>query len=387
MSEDASKTESGRMKDRFPHTIFQGRGIEIGGGRIPVTPDCVRWDQEQGDVQLLTGISSESFDWVYSSHCLEHLVSPGTAIQRWWDVLKSGGTMRVVVPNEDLYEQSQHPHLYGNDPGSTFTIHKSSRWREASVNLIDLFTELPNHKILSVHTCDFGDDYPVRTPDQNASGAAAHIEILVQKTASSATIASREVTLAQTLWEWWGRRDHPAEWDGRKLGGGKGSQRFWEYLWTVQNLPPSRRVLDVGGGDNLFLADLLSTKIPEIWCLDPEIPLAKRSGRYLPLTLQQFLSSEAGHTELFDSVTCVSVLEHVGDKADFCRQLDTIRAPIVLTFELAYKEDLVTMPMVYDVFAQMQHHYVARMEVCPVWADNSNFGQWRPLGVVLEQKR
>lgn len=88
-----------------------------------------------------------------------------------------------------------------------------------------------------------------------------------------------------------------------------------------------------------------------------------------------------------DWVTCVSVLDHIEDKAGFCRDLDTLPAPIALTFELAYSADLVTMLMVYDCLAQFQHHYLRKMEVCPVWADNSGFGQWRPLRLVLDMNR
>ena len=40
-------------------------------GPDPVTPDCTRWDRPN-DAHELRG----SFDWVYSSHCLEHLEDP-----------------------------------------------------------------------------------------------------------------------------------------------------------------------------------------------------------------------------------------------------------------------------------------------------------------------
>lgn len=185
MGKETSKAYARRMAEGYFQTVFQGRGIDIGCGDDPVTPECLHWDQAQGDAQTLIGLPLESFDWVYSSHCLEHLPDPTSAIQRWWDVLKPGGKLLVVAPDEDLYEQSVWPSRYNGDHKATFTIHKSESWSPASVNLIDLFTDLPHHKIIWVRTCDFGYDYSGGVWDRTGGMAEAHIEILVQKTAPS----------------------------------------------------------------------------------------------------------------------------------------------------------------------------------------------------------
>ena len=56
--------------------------------------------------------------------------------------------------------------------------------------------------------------------------------------------------LKQRLWQRFGTAAHPAEWDGLVFGGGKISQRFWEYFKVIEYLDVAdgARVLDIGGG-------------------------------------------------------------------------------------------------------------------------------------------
>lgn len=185
------------------------------------------------------------------------------------------------------------------------------------------------------------------------------------------------MTIQQRLWEWWGDPNHPAEWDGRE-GGGKGSQRFWEYLWAIDNLPPSTRLLDVGSGETLFFPALLRSGINHVYSVDP----ATDGLNHRRMTLEKFI--EHGGTQPWDCVTCISVLEHVEDKPGFCRALDSLKAPIILTCELSYEADVVTMPMLYECLNQFKKHHITKMESCPVWADNSYGGKWRPFGIYLE---
>jgi len=81
------------------------QGIDNSCGNDPVTPDCLPGDREQGDAQELPGVAAEQFDWVYSSHCLEHLPDPWAAVGRCGEALKPGGWLLLPVPDEDLYEQ------------------------------------------------------------------------------------------------------------------------------------------------------------------------------------------------------------------------------------------------------------------------------------------
>lgn len=185
-------------------------------------------------------------------------------------------------------------------------------------------------------------------------------------------------TLTQLLWERWGTAEHPAEWDGRE-GGGRGSQRFWEYLWTLNQInPPDVRVLDVGGGETLFFFNLLSGGIHIVEIVDP---LVEPGDFRAKMDLVTYVAARPP-SHNYDIVTCVSVLEHVERKEEFCAALDTFRCRIVMTFELG--PGCIEMSEMYRLLLQFKRHHITKMESCPVLADNSKVDLWRPIGIVLE---
>jgi SAM-dependent methyltransferase len=181
MGKESAKSYARRLREGYFRTIFVGEGIDIGCGDDPVTPDCVRWDLEQGDAQELPGIPAARFDWVYSSHCLEDVPDPRRALARWWEVLKPGGHLLVAVPDEDLYEQGQWPSRFNRMHRWSFTIHKSRSWSPVSLSLAELVAELPDHRVLWLRTCDSGYDYTGGTWDRTHGQAEAQIEALVRK--------------------------------------------------------------------------------------------------------------------------------------------------------------------------------------------------------------
>jgi predicted SAM-dependent methyltransferase len=80
----------------------QGNGIDIGCGPDPVSPNARRFDLEHGDANFVSQYVKEQFDFVYSSHCLEHMHDPKATILDWWRLVKPGGHLFVVVPDEDF---------------------------------------------------------------------------------------------------------------------------------------------------------------------------------------------------------------------------------------------------------------------------------------------
>lgn len=181
MGQESRKAYPRRLAEGYFHKLFVGQGIDIGCGDDPVTPECVAWDLAQGDAQELPGVPPQHFDWVYSSHCLEDLPNPWKAVQRWWEVLRPGGHLLVVVPDEDLYEQGSWPSRYNRGHRWTFTIHKSRSWSPVSINLTELAATLPQHQVLWLRTCDYGYDYSGGVWDRTSGPAEAHIELAVRK--------------------------------------------------------------------------------------------------------------------------------------------------------------------------------------------------------------
>ena len=136
----------------------RGNGIDIGCGPDPVTPDARRFDLEHGDANVISRHVTGQFDFVYSSHCLEHMLDPKAAILEWWKLVRPGGYLFVVVPDEDLYEQGVFPSRFNDDHKATFTISKSKSWSPASHNVMGLAHTLPCGEIVSLQLQDRGYD-------------------------------------------------------------------------------------------------------------------------------------------------------------------------------------------------------------------------------------
>jgi DNA-binding CsgD family transcriptional regulator len=181
MGRETSKALPRRVRDHYFDRYLVGAGIDIGCGDDPLTPDCLRWDRAEGDAATLPGLTPGSFDWVYSSHCLEDLPQPQPALARWWELLCPGGHLLLVVPDEDLYEQGQWPSRFNGDHRWTFTLHKSRSWSPVSLNLLDLVRELPSHHLLWARHCDDRYDYSGGVWDRTHGPAEAALEVMVRK--------------------------------------------------------------------------------------------------------------------------------------------------------------------------------------------------------------
>lgn len=156
---ETSKRRAVRESTGWFTKYLKGAGIDIGCGDDPVTPDCVRWDKEQGDAQLMAGVADSSYDWVYSSHCLEHIQDPSEALRNWWRILKPKGYLIVSVPDEDLYEQGMWPPHINTDHKTSWTLHKTESWSPVCRSLVNELGQLPKARILRAEVMDEGYNY------------------------------------------------------------------------------------------------------------------------------------------------------------------------------------------------------------------------------------
>lgn len=154
MAGETSKTR--RVWGELERSVLRGSGIDIGCGPDPVFPDVRRFDREDGDANEIRRFVDQQFDFVYASHCLEHMVDPRKAILEWWALVKPGGVLFLIVPDEDLYEQGVWPSRFNADHKWTFTIAKHRSWSPVSINLLDLAKGLPGGELLDIRLHDDG---------------------------------------------------------------------------------------------------------------------------------------------------------------------------------------------------------------------------------------
>jgi SAM-dependent methyltransferase len=190
---ETSKAIMRRMRDsRFARHYFVGDGIDIGAGRdtlaqyaefFPAMRGCRSWDLPDGDAQLMPGLAESSFDFVHSSHCLEHMVDVHAAFARWLQIVRPGGYLVILVPDEDLYEQGQFPSRFNPDHKWTFTISKSSSWSPKSISLLAFLHGFADRaEVLKIELLNETFRYSVRDFDQTLTPVAeSAIEFIVRR--------------------------------------------------------------------------------------------------------------------------------------------------------------------------------------------------------------
>lgn len=77
-----------------------GVGIDVGSGGCPF-PGAKAIDEGDNENAYIIREEDETYDYVFSSHCLEHLNSPKAALQEWLRVLKRGGILYLYLPHPD----------------------------------------------------------------------------------------------------------------------------------------------------------------------------------------------------------------------------------------------------------------------------------------------
>jgi SAM-dependent methyltransferase len=149
---ECSKSIARRLSSpNFLTRYFKGHGVDIGGlpdplslyvELFPLLENVRVWDWDDGDAQYMAGVADDTFDFVHSSHCLEHIVDPAQGLATWLRVIKPGGYLIITVPDEDMYEQGVFPSNFNLDHKWTFSVMKSHSWSDKSINVIDLLRGL-----------------------------------------------------------------------------------------------------------------------------------------------------------------------------------------------------------------------------------------------------
>jgi SAM-dependent methyltransferase len=160
--DETLKTNQLRTSQFFAKYLI-GNVIDIGAGRDLVTPTAERFDVEEGDANFITRYrQTQSYDAVHSSHCLEHMIDPINALSEWWSLIKPGGYLVLVVPDEDLYEQGAWPSRFNSDHKHTFRLNRNASWSPVSFDLYLIVSLLPGAKVISAELQDAHYNYRLK---------------------------------------------------------------------------------------------------------------------------------------------------------------------------------------------------------------------------------
>lgn len=100
----------------------KGKGLDIGAGRWPL-PGAIPVDYENGGDA--NSLPDGRFDFVFSSHCLEHLKNPIAALEHWKTRLREGAVLFLYLPHPDMeywLPQNCSKHLHSWSPATMAKI-------------------------------------------------------------------------------------------------------------------------------------------------------------------------------------------------------------------------------------------------------------------------
>lgn len=179
---------NGYRKQKNYDAFFTGKGIDIGcGGDIlseKVFENVVQidpYDLAQGDANYCSNIGDNAYDFVYSSHCLEHMNDPYVTFNNWLRICKPNGYMIHAVPHELFYEKCNWPSRYNGDHKTSWTLEwKSNLPKTIHTPYFLKFFE-PQMETVSVETILQNFDFTKFQTDQTLGIGTCQIEFVGKK--------------------------------------------------------------------------------------------------------------------------------------------------------------------------------------------------------------
>lgn len=189
-------TKAMERRKRYPEykTYFTGSGIDLHLdsdciGKFSVSfpiQSCLDYTPAIGNIETIQNVLNEEFDFLHSSHCLEHVDNPVKAIKSWIRVVKTGGYLVVVVPDEIMYEKGAWPSIMNTQHKYSFRYGGYSE-RESSIDVLSWFDQFLDVDVLSLKRLT--DNYYESERDLTISMSPAiecGIEIVMRKKQNSA---------------------------------------------------------------------------------------------------------------------------------------------------------------------------------------------------------
>jgi SAM-dependent methyltransferase len=176
-------------REGFREKYLKGHGIDIGAGDFPLEhPDIIHYDRSihpSHDAVKVWQFEPSTFDFVYSAHCLEHLPEPEEALARWWELLKPGGHLILILPDFTLYEHQQFPSAFNSDHKQVYSLSLPEARNLPNKTLMNPLQDvrmLPGAWIKYARVNDDGFDYNApKDRDQTLGGVLCEIELVARK--------------------------------------------------------------------------------------------------------------------------------------------------------------------------------------------------------------
>lgn len=146
-----AKGFASRYAFEFAQTICVGTGVDIGYsnpdwklfGAKGIDLGKVHYGEDDGEriyeeVNALN-FADNNLDYIFSSHCLEHLPDYVAALDYWHNKLKTGGNLFLYLPNMDYQEYwnpaNNRKHVTYISPSviQSYFTHRTDKWKNVTV--------------------------------------------------------------------------------------------------------------------------------------------------------------------------------------------------------------------------------------------------------------
>ena len=175
---ETTKAYSRRAREGFFEKYCEGKGLDIGFGSDLITEDAKGYDFEHGNAQYLKWIKDSSYDFVYSSHTIEHLPDPAEGIKNWYRVVKPGGYLIIYLPHRELYEKKKTlPSRFNHDHRHFFLIDRDEV--PDTIGMIPLIERTLKDFVI-VYAKDCNEGHTITDPEIHSDGEFS-IEVVIRK--------------------------------------------------------------------------------------------------------------------------------------------------------------------------------------------------------------
>lgn len=177
---ESTKTYADKIASGFWQRYLSGDAVlEIGykgyfGATVPIVPQAIGVDIGYPGYDGVTlPFADESFDAIYSSHCFEHIPDYVAVLRDWYRLLKVGGYLMIVVPQQHMFEKRLvKPSLANPD-------HR--RYYTAESLLHELAEAMPENSYRIRHMRENDADFDYSVLPRGPSHGCYEIEVVVEK--------------------------------------------------------------------------------------------------------------------------------------------------------------------------------------------------------------
>lgn len=113
--------------------------------------------------EVLDDFASQSQDFIFSSHLLEHIVKWRAALKEWWRVLKAGGHLVMYLPDKDEYPKVGEK---GANP--------DHRWNVTYDKVVDAMNDIGGWDLVEFQKRNADDEYSLYFVFKKFSDAKIH---------------------------------------------------------------------------------------------------------------------------------------------------------------------------------------------------------------------